>query len=142
MQLWDCSSISPFYTGTSPYIDNAGDSTNNSTNNSTTSGIDIASLTENLRPTRTQRLLPHHPLLDILPWPRVRDNLIIFFAQPVTVRPAGLDMGQLVADLEDDAEGVVVRAGGTGRGKWGVGRWVRHSGASGGLCWMRGVGRR
>jgi Domain of unknown function (DUF3425) len=84
-------------------------------------GVDVAALPENLRPTRTQRLVPHHPLLDILPWPGVRDKLILFFAQPVGVRPPGLDRGQLVADLEDEAEGVVVRA--EGMEPWEMGSW-------------------
>jgi hypothetical protein len=112
MQVWDCSSKSPFYVGSDSVSDISA---------SSGMGVDVAALPENLRPTRTQRLVPHHPLLDILPWPGVRDKLILFFAQPVGVRPPGLDRGQLVADLEDEAEGVVVRA--EGMEPWEMGSW-------------------
>lgn len=45
----------------------------------------------------------------------------MYFCQPVGLRPAELGMGQLVADLEDEAEGVVVRVGGTE--PWEVKNW-------------------
>jgi hypothetical protein len=121
MQIWDCASISPFYTRYCPSLDDASENSVSSTTCGSGIDIDIASLPENLRPTRTQRLLSHHPLLDILPWPSVRDKLIMYFSQPVGLRPAELGMGQLVADLEDEAEGVVVRAGGTE--PWEVKNW-------------------
>lgn len=107
--LWDSTSISPFYTGgVRPNFDQAS----GCSATSTSTGIDIATLPENLRPTRTQQLLPHHPLIDILPWPTVRNKLIMFFAQPEELRPAQLGMEQLVEDFEDEVEGVVVKAGG------------------------------
>lgn len=117
MQLWDCGSISPFYAGSCPPLRHAAESFGCSNG----TDVDIASLPENLRPTRTQQQLPHHPLLDILPWPSVRDKLIMCLAQPAELRPARLGMEQLVADLEDEAEGVVVKAGGTG--PWDVEKW-------------------
>jgi hypothetical protein len=63
----------------------------------------------NLRPTMAQRTLPHHPVLDILPWPTVRSKLIHVFSQtpdlrpPSTLCPTALDF---VYDIEDSAEGV------------------------------------
>jgi hypothetical protein len=121
MQLWDCNSLSPFYAGSCPPLEHAAESSASSSGSSNGTDVDIASLPENLRPTRTQRQLPHHPLLDILPWPSVRDKLIMCFAQPAELRPARLGMEQLVADLEDEADGVVVKAGGAG--PWEVERW-------------------
>ena len=121
MQLWDCNSVSPFYVGSSPSLDNYSEDSVSSTISSLGADIDIASLPENLRPTRTQYLLPHHPILDILPWPSVRDKLIMFFAQPAELRPASLGREQLVEDLEDEAEGVVVRGGQTE--PWEVDSW-------------------
>lgn len=120
-QLWDCASVSPFYVGSSLSLDNTSEDSVGSTIGSLGVDIDIASLPENLRPTRTQYLLPHHPLLDILPWPSVRDKLIMFFAQPAGLRPESLGRQQLVEDLEDEAEGVVVRGGQTE--PWEVDSW-------------------
>ncbi len=34
-------------------------------------------LPETLRPTRLQRTVPHHPEIDVFPFPRYRDNLIL-----------------------------------------------------------------
>jgi hypothetical protein len=121
MQLWDCTSVSPFYVGPSPAKGNCSETSANRGIGGLGIDIDITSLPKNLQPTRTQCLLPHHPLLDVLPWPSVRDKLIMYFAQPEGLRPADLGMEQLVGDLEDEAEGVVVRAGQTE--PWDVESW-------------------
>ena len=67
-------------------------------------------LPRNLRPTRTQLSQPHHPVLDLLPWPTVRDKLIIVFSQPADIRPqtaaSPTALVELVYDIEDSAEGV------------------------------------
>ena len=39
-------------------------------------GFDEQSLPPSLRPTQIQRTVPHHPWLDLLPAPQMRDNLI------------------------------------------------------------------
>jgi hypothetical protein len=121
MQLWDCASISPFYINASLSSASSPTTDGGSIPSYIGSFIDTSTLPENLQPTRTQRLVPHHPLLDVLPWPSVRDKLILFFSQPAELRPAVLDMGQLVADLEDEAEGVVINDEGTE--PWEAARW-------------------
>jgi hypothetical protein len=44
-------------------------------------------LPENLRPVPAQLVVPHHPALDILPWPTMREKLILIFALPSKTRP-------------------------------------------------------
>ncbi|KAI0206396.1 hypothetical protein F4808DRAFT_118186 [Astrocystis sublimbata] len=67
-------------------------------------------LPEPWRPTLTQSNIPHHPLIDLLPWPSVRDRVILIFSVPDDARPpvaAGpLGIAQLAYDIEDTAEGV------------------------------------
>ncbi|KAI1170561.1 hypothetical protein F4777DRAFT_591869 [Nemania sp. FL0916] len=62
------------------------------------------------RPTLSQSNIPHHPVIDLLPWPNVRDRLIMLMALPEDARPpaaAGpLGIAQLTYDLEDAAEGI------------------------------------
>ncbi|KPM42399.1 hypothetical protein AK830_g4146 [Neonectria ditissima] len=62
------------------------------------------------RPTRTQIVLPHHPLFDFLPWPRVRDRIINIMALPDDQRPPNakgpLALVNFAYDIEDSAEGV------------------------------------
>ncbi|ORY08448.1 hypothetical protein BCR34DRAFT_603534 [Clohesyomyces aquaticus] len=45
------------------------------------------SLPPNLHPTPAQLTIPHHPVLDILPWPSVREKLICILALPDPLRP-------------------------------------------------------
>ena len=94
--IWDITAISPFYMGA------AGHPT-----------IDLTLLPAHLHPTPTQQLIPHHPVLDLLPWPATRDKLIQVFSLPVEVRPktAQDPMGviRFVYDMEDPAgEGMKV----------------------------------
>ncbi|KAJ6789274.1 hypothetical protein PWT90_02140 [Aphanocladium album] len=62
------------------------------------------------QPTATQILMPHHPFLDFLPWPCVRDKVINIFTLPEESRPpsaAGpLGLANLAYDIEDNSEGV------------------------------------
>jgi hypothetical protein len=64
----------------------------------------------NLRPTHAQRTLPHHPVLDILPWPAARNKLIHVFSQTPDLRPPGARcptaLMDFIYDVEDSAEGV------------------------------------
>lgn len=54
-----------------------------------------SSLRENLRPVTAQLVVPHHPALDILPWPTMREKLILMLALPSKMRPR-------IAQEEDD----------------------------------------
>ncbi|KAH7068724.1 hypothetical protein FB567DRAFT_599113 [Paraphoma chrysanthemicola] len=47
----------------------------------------IASLPANLHPVPAQLTIPHHPLLDLLPWPNVREKLICMLSMPSAFRP-------------------------------------------------------
>ena len=71
---------------------------------------DILDLPANYKPTRVQLNYPHHPFLDILPWPTVRDKLILVFSAPPEVRPkcasSPTALLEFVYDIEDTAEGV------------------------------------
>jgi hypothetical protein len=53
------------------------------------------SLPANLRPIPAQLIIPHHPALDLLPWPTMREKLICMLAMPSKLRPP-------VAREEDD----------------------------------------
>lgn len=61
------------------------------------------------RPTETQVLTPHHPIMDFLPWPGVRDRIISVFNLPDFARPPAargpLGLVNFAYDLEDSAEG-------------------------------------
>lgn len=41
----------------------------------------------NLQPTPAQLTIPHHPILDALPWPSVREKLICILSLPSMFRP-------------------------------------------------------
>ena len=86
-------------------------------------------LPQNLRPTPAQMSIPHHPMLDGLPWPSVREKLICILALPSALRPPvaqdehGASQGQgkavmrLVQDLDDFKEGLKVHGNMSGWGK-------------------------
>ncbi|KAI1755278.1 hypothetical protein F4782DRAFT_490884 [Xylaria castorea] len=61
------------------------------------------------RPTLSQLTIPHHPIIDLLPWPTVRDRIILLLGLPDEVRPpvasGPLAVVQLAYDLEEGAEG-------------------------------------
>jgi len=88
-QLWSLDALSPF---------NRGNAT------------PLEQLPVAWRPTPSQVLVPHHPLLDFLPWPGVRDRIIGIMSLPDDARPPNA-MGPLALvnfayDFEDNAEGV------------------------------------
>ncbi|KAL2130280.1 hypothetical protein VTI74DRAFT_6674 [Chaetomium olivicolor] len=80
------------------------------------------------QPTPTQLLVPHHPVLDLLPWPGVRDRLIEFMnlrleldvdeggggggamaavgGEGLGASLTGLQLVDFVYDMEDGAEGL------------------------------------
>ena len=68
----------------------------------------IENLPENLQPTFEQLTFPHHPLLDILPWPAVRKRLINMYSLPSKLWPKHPDDGtessivRMVYDMEDN----------------------------------------
>ncbi|EEQ30692.1 hypothetical protein McanMca71_000619 [Microsporum canis] len=101
--IWNITGISPFYTGSTD-IDVNGAQPRLSLN--------LEDIPKNFQPTPTQRLVPHHALLDLLPWPSARDKLIQVFSLPVQLRPpaAADPMGLmgLVYDIEDAGEGLRV----------------------------------
>ncbi|KEF58127.1 uncharacterized protein A1O9_06050 [Exophiala aquamarina CBS 119918] len=67
-------------------------------------------LPTNLQPSMVQLTVPHHPILDILPWPAVRDRMIMILAQPPEARPpqaaSPTALLDFVYDIEDSSEGV------------------------------------
>ncbi|KAJ0419271.1 hypothetical protein BJY00DRAFT_314102 [Aspergillus carlsbadensis] len=133
--LWDLTATSPFYRSRNqsqsqnpaslslspPSLTSATSSSSSPSASTppppahaTIDQIDTQSLPTHLRPTPTQLLLPHHPLLDILPWPSTRDKLIQIFNLPVELRPEAaqdpMGLMHLAYDMEDESgEGVRVR---------------------------------
>lgn len=91
--LWDINADSPFRNPVSP----------------------IAHLPQTWQPTTAQILIPHHPILDLLPWPSVRENIIRVFTLPREVRPpiaqSAAALVQFVYDLKDTADGIRVWGG-------------------------------
>jgi hypothetical protein len=79
-----------------------------------------------MQPTMIQQTIPHHPFIDILPWPSVRTKLILALAQPVHLRPpAARDtnpMLTLMADTDDIVEGCRVNGDGFDADDWEVGQ--------------------
>jgi hypothetical protein len=47
----------------------------------------LSILPANLHPVAAQLMIPHHPILDLLPWPNVREKLICMFSLPSSLRP-------------------------------------------------------
>jgi hypothetical protein len=76
----------------------------------------IASLPANLHPIAAQLTIPHHPFIDLLPWPSVREKLICVLSMPSSFRPAVAQdddsMVRLVQDLDDPQDGVGLRVHG------------------------------
>jgi hypothetical protein len=84
------------------------------------------------QPTPAQRAIPHHPFLDLLPWPGVRSKLVVAFGMPARRRPAAardpLALMLLMADVEDEVEGFKVAGpDGLDADAWEIGQaFVRH----------------
>ncbi|RHZ67358.1 uncharacterized protein CDV56_109304, partial [Aspergillus thermomutatus] len=121
--LWDLAAMSPFYQGpesqtiSSPPSLSSGSSSPSSTAFSSSGGPDdVIELPRHLQPTTSQRLIPHHPILDLLPWPSTRDKLIQVFHLPPEMRPKSaqdpIGLLRFVYDMEDvSGEGIKVRGG-------------------------------
>lgn len=118
-RLWDTRAVSPFYIGsgsspTAPTMHTDLPSSGNPLYGMAELARDLygselfpdlSGIPAHLQPTSTQRLIPHHPLLDLLPWPSTRDKLIQVFNVPPYLRPPvardPLGMVRLVYDMED-----------------------------------------
>lgn len=92
----------------------------------------LALIPANLIPTEAQRTIPHHPLIDILPWASVRTKLTYVFAMPPHLRPCTardpLAVLQIAFDLDDLKEGCrVVGGNGLGEEDWEIGEaFLKH----------------
>lgn len=62
------------------------------------------------RPTPSQLAMQHHPIIDFMPWPGVRDRLLGVMAMPDELRPEGaagpLALVNFAYDVEDSSEGM------------------------------------
>lgn len=90
-------------------------------------GTPIDQLPESWRPTPSQVSVPHHPVIDFLPWPSARDRILMFLALPDAARPPNaqgpMALVNFVYDLEDNAEGVrIYGADPCDPGGWEVGQ--------------------
>ncbi|KAK9776836.1 hypothetical protein AB5N19_10715 [Seiridium cardinale] len=78
--------------------------------NDTSIPLNPVVLTSSYAPTVAQKTIPHHPIIDFLPWPSVRDRLIAIFNLPDELKPpcavGPLALIQLAHDMEDSAEGI------------------------------------
>ncbi|KAH7411237.1 hypothetical protein BKA64DRAFT_704341 [Cadophora sp. MPI-SDFR-AT-0126] len=94
--------------------------------------VPLGDLPGNLRPTEAQLLLPHYPVIDVLPWPSVRTKLICLFNQPDQLRPpiarGPMAIVQLMHALDDESEGLRATLDVNGHGydekSWEVGQIV------------------
>ncbi|PGH16864.1 hypothetical protein AJ79_01508 [Helicocarpus griseus UAMH5409] len=107
-RIWAMDAMSPFYTGP----EGLRSPNPSSSSSSTGSSFLTETLPAHLQPTPTQRLIPHHPILDLFPWPATRDKLIQVFSLPEEFRPASashpMALMNLVYDTEDPSEGMRV----------------------------------
>ncbi|KAJ5961468.1 hypothetical protein N7501_006409 [Penicillium viridicatum] len=94
--------------------------------------VSLGDLPENLRPTEAQLLLPHHPVIDVLPWPSVRTRLICLFSQPDQLRPpiarGSMAIMRLMHGFDDESEGlrIALDINGHGHGgeSWEIGQAI------------------
>jgi Domain of unknown function (DUF3425) len=74
--------------------------------------VDNPRLPSWLQPTKYQQLIPHHPIIDLLPWPSVRNKLICRMAQPLEMRPPSardpMAPLALMSDMDDEEEGIKI----------------------------------
>ncbi|QSS66131.1 hypothetical protein I7I51_06984 [Histoplasma capsulatum] len=121
--ILEVDAVSPFYTGPaglkSPSSSSASPSSIPSSSfspappsSSPSARASLEELPTHLQPTATQRLIPHHPIFDLFPWPTTRDKLIQVFSMPAHLRPSSashpMAMMNLVYDIEDPSEGMRV----------------------------------
>lgn len=88
--VWSLTSTSPFNLGLGP---------------------DPSDLPAEWQPTPTQVLTPHHPVLDLLPWPAVRDRMIGVISlgdngMDGVPSTSGSPLVDFIYDIEDVAEGI------------------------------------
>ena len=91
--VWNLAANSPFNLGTGPSPDQ---------------------LPPTWQPTASQLLVPHHPLFDLLPWPRCRDRIINVMSLPEEEKPpmladkgdGGMAIMSFICNMEDGAEGI------------------------------------
>ena len=78
-------------------------------------GTPADQLPEVWRPTPSQVSVPHHPVIDLLPWPSARDRILMLLGLPDEARPPSaqgpMALVNFVYDLEDNAEGVRIYGG-------------------------------
>jgi len=120
--IWDPSGISPFYKktinfpspseSTPPFLssyqhqeDDSSPSMGSIDSQRNDSNLDLSSVPSHLHPTQIQRLIPHHAVLDLIPWPSTRNKLIQMFSVDPQLRPVAardpLGLMRLVYDMED-----------------------------------------
>ncbi|PGH06523.1 hypothetical protein GX51_02348 [Blastomyces parvus] len=113
--IWSMDAVSPFYTGPAGLQSPSNSPSASPSPSSLFTKAALEGLPAHLQPTPTQRLIPHHPILDLFPWPTTRDKLIQVFSMPADLRPASashpMAMMNLVYDIEDPAEGMRVSGG-------------------------------
>jgi hypothetical protein len=81
-----------------------------------------------LQPTPAQQRIPHHPFIDLLPWPSVRTKMVVIFSMPDRQRPPAargpLGVINMMHDMDDDTEGVrVAGEDELNPTSWEVGQW-------------------
>ncbi|KAH7134873.1 hypothetical protein B0J11DRAFT_517118 [Dendryphion nanum] len=94
--------------------------------------VPLGDLPENLRPTSAQLLLPHCPVIDVLPWPSVRTRLTCLFSQPDQLRPpiarGSMAIMRLMHGIDDESEGLRVSLDTNGHGydekSWEIGQAI------------------
>lgn len=79
----------------------------------TMGNADFSCLPPSFQPSPIQLSVPHHPMLDIIPWSSLRDKLILMYAMPPALRPKiaqddSTSLMQLGHDYEDPTEPFVV----------------------------------
>ncbi|KAF9888136.1 hypothetical protein FE257_009272 [Aspergillus nanangensis] len=122
--LWDFSAVSPFFLGgaqidgqlslSPPSLMFSSSASSPIEGRQEKDPMDVGTLPDHIRPTVSQRLIPHHPVLDVFPWPGTRDKLIHVFSLPVDLRPRSaqdpMGLFRLVYDIEDvGGEGVRIQ---------------------------------
>jgi Domain of unknown function (DUF3425) len=92
----------------------------------TMEGCDFSRLPPSFQPTPTQLRVPHHPIIDIIPWPSLRTKIILMYAMPPALRPPSVrdpdSIMQIANDIDDPAEGFIVNGpNGMSEDEWEIG---------------------
>ncbi|KAF2855530.1 hypothetical protein T440DRAFT_463934 [Plenodomus tracheiphilus IPT5] len=94
--------------------------------------VPLEDLPGNLRPTEAQLTIPHYPVIDVLPWPSLRNRLICLFHQPDQLRPpiarGSMAIMRLIHSFDDESEGCRIALDGNGHGfdgtSWEIGQVI------------------